>query len=93
MTKIHRQNIHITRLFLTIFSLEPDGGIASTVFVVLVSAQVGESAGTGRWITDLAGLLFGASTIPVDDVDQVPGIFAKLELKLALFADGAPRLG
>jgi hypothetical protein len=38
-------------------------------------------------ITYPEGLLFGTSTVPVDDVDQLPGISTKLKLKLALFVD------
>jgi hypothetical protein len=33
------------------------------------------------------GLLLGARTIPIDDVDKFPGISAELELKLTLFVD------
>jgi hypothetical protein len=33
------------------------------------------------------GLLLGPSTVPIDDVDQLPGIFAEFELKLTLFVD------
>ena len=32
-------------------------------------------------------LLFGASTVPINDVDQVPGILAEFELELTLFVD------
>src|SRR5258708_31876812 len=32
-------------------------------------------------------LLLGTSTVPIDDVDQLPGILAELELKLTLFVD------
>ena len=38
-------------------------------------------------ITYPEGLLFGTSTVPVDGVDQLPGISTKLKLKLALFVD------
>jgi hypothetical protein len=34
-----------------------------------------------------ADLLLGASAVPIDDVDQLPGILAELELKLTLFVD------
>lgn len=32
-------------------------------------------------------LLPGTSTVPIDDVDQLPGILSELELKLSLFVD------
>src|ERR1700730_11826056 len=32
-------------------------------------------------------LLVGASTVPIEDVDQLPGILAELELELPLFVD------
>jgi len=32
-------------------------------------------------------LLVGPSSVPIDDVDQLPGILAELKLKLALFVD------
>jgi hypothetical protein len=32
-------------------------------------------------------LLLGTSAIPIDDVDKLPGISAKLKLKLTLFVD------
>jgi hypothetical protein len=33
------------------------------------------------------GLLLGTSSVPIDDVDQLPGIFAEFDLKLTLFVD------
>ena len=36
---------------------------------------------------DVVELLLGTGTVPIDDVDQLPGIFAELELKLTLFVD------
>src|SRR5437899_1880885 len=38
-----------------------------------------------RWVLLL--LLVGPGTVPIDDVDQLPGILAELELKLTLFVD------
>src|SRR5216684_7719710 len=32
-------------------------------------------------------LLVGTSSVPIDDVDKLPGILAELELKLTLFVD------
>ena len=35
----------------------------------------------------LLASVLGASTVPIDDVDQLPGILAEFKLKLALFVD------
>src|ERR1700759_5157159 len=54
----------------------------NSVFTVSISHSA-----MGRHHHPDASLLFGASAVPIDDVNQLPGILAELELKLTLFVD------
>src|SRR5437868_12831059 len=57
----------------------------SVVFEEVYQAEEFDSV-RAPWRRLRAGFLF-TSTVPVDDVDQLPGILAELELELTLFVD------